>query len=73
MYNRKKMTVARKNLFGCREGQKVLFSRNVKPGMFRLGIALKEIFLAYSTHFVFLTIRLVLGSVVIGEWIYEIT
>ena len=41
-----------------------MFSRNVKPGMFGLGIAPKEIFLAYSTQFVFLTIRLVPGNVV---------
>ena len=32
--------------------------------MFRLGIASKETFLAYSTHFVFLTIRLVPGNVI---------
>ena len=43
---------------------KVLFSRNVKPGIFELGIALKEIHLVYSTQFVFLTIRLVPGNVV---------
>ena len=67
-----------------REG-KVLFSGNVKPGMFRLGIAPKETFLMYSTQFVFLIIRLVPGNVVlvaidmcakrqiIGEWIYGIT
>ena len=41
-----------------------MFSRNVKPGMFGLGIAPKEIFLAYSTQFVFSTIRLVPGNVV---------
>ena len=41
-----------------------MFSRNVKPGMFGLGIEPKEIFLAYSTQFVFSTIRLVLGKVV---------
>ena len=53
--------------------------------MFGLGIAPKEIFLAYSTQFVFLTIRLVPGNVVMvaidmcgkspitGEWIYGIT
>ena len=64
---------------------KVLFSRNVKPGMFGLGIAPKEIFLAYSTQLVFSTIRLVAGNVVMvaidmcgkspitGEWIYGIT
>ena len=32
---------------------KVLFSRNDKPGMFGLGIAVKEISLAYSTQSVF--------------------
>ena len=53
--------------------------------MFGLGIAPKEIFLAYSTQFVFSTIRLVPGNVVMvaidmcgkspitGEWIYGIT
>ena len=43
----------------------VLFSRNIKPEMSGLGIAPKEIFLAYSTKFVFSTIRLVPGNVVI--------
>ena len=58
--------VALKHLFGCQKGQKVLFSRNVKPGMFGLGIVPKEIFLAYSTtQFVFLTLRLVPESMVI--------
>ena len=50
--------------------------------MFGLGTALKEVFFAYSTQFVFLTIRLVPGNVVMvgidlcgkslvmGEWIY---
>ena len=62
---------------------KVLFSRNVKPGMFGLSIAPKEIFLTYSTHFVFSTIRLVLGNMVAfdmcgkspitEEWLYGIT
>ena len=47
--------VTRKHLFGCRGGQKVLFSRNVKPGVFGLGIAPKKIFIAYPTQFVFLT------------------
>ena len=53
--------------------------------MFGLGIAPKEIFLAYSTQFVFSTIRLVPGNVVMvaidmcgkspitREWIYWIT
>ena len=53
--------------------------------MFGLGIVLKEIFLVYSTQFVFLTIRLVPGNVamvtinmcekspVMEEWIYGIT
>ena len=53
--------------------------------MFGLGIAPKETFLAYSTQFVFLIIRLVPGNVVMvaidmcgkspitGEWIYGIT
>ena len=62
-----------------------MFSRNVKPGLFGLGIVPKETFLTYSTQFVFLIIRLVPGNVVMlaidmcgkspitGEWIYEIT
>ena len=62
-----------------------MFSKNVKPEMFGLGIAPKEIFLAYSTRFVFSTIRLVPENVVMvaidmcgkspmtGEWIYGIT
>ena len=62
-----------------------MFSRNVKREMFGLGIAPKESFLAYSTQFVFLIIRLVPRNVVMvaidmcgkspitGEWIYEIT
>ena len=53
--------------------------------MFWLGIAPKDIFLAYSTQFVFSTIRLVTGNLVMvainmcgkspitGEWIYGIT
>ena len=53
--------------------------------MFRLDIAPKEIFLAYSTQFFFLTKKLVPGKVVMvaidmcgkspimGEWIYGIT
>ena len=76
--------VPRKHLFGCRGGE-VLFSRNVKLGMLGLGIAPQEIFLAYSTQFVFFTIRLVPGNVVMvaidmcgknaitREWIYGIT
>ena len=62
-----------------------MFGRNVKPGMFVLGIAPKETFPAYSTQFVFLIIRLVPGNLAIvaidmcgkspitGEWIYGIT
>ena len=58
--------------------------RNAKPGMSGLDIAPKEIFLTYSTQFIFLTIRLVPGNVVMvaidmcgknpitGEWIYGI-
>ena len=61
-----------------------MFSRNVKPGMFGLGIVPKEVFLAYPNQFVFLTIRLVPGSIfmvaidthrkssITGEWIYGI-
>ena len=43
-----------------------MFSRNVKLGMFRLGIVPKETFLTYSTQFVFLVIRLVPGNVVMA-------
>ena len=44
---------------------KVLFSRNVKPAMFGLAMVPKQIFLACSTQFVFLTIRIAPGNVVI--------
>ena len=44
--------------------RKVLFSRNIEPGMFGLGIVLKETFLVYSTEFVFLIVKLVPGNVV---------
>ena len=43
---------------------KILFSKIANPGMFGLGIAPKENFLAYSTQFIFLIIRLVPGNVV---------
>ena len=61
------------------------FSTIAKPGMFGLDIASKENFLAYSTQFIFLIIRLVPGNVVMvaidmcgkspitGEWTYGIT
>ena len=74
--------VVQKHIFACRREQKVLFSRIVKPRMFGLGIAPKEVFLAYSTQFLFLSKRLVPGSVVsvaidmhrespiITEWLY---
>ena len=64
---------------------KVLFSAIAKPGMFGLGMVPKEGFLAYSTQFIFLIIRLVPGNVVMvaidmcgkrpitGKWIYGIT
>ena len=55
--------MARKHLFVC-QGGKGLVSRNVKPRMFGLGTGPKEIFFAYSTLFVFLTINLVPGNVV---------
>ena len=48
---------------GRREG-KVLFITIAKPGMFGLDIASKENFLAYSTQFIFLIIRLVPGNMV---------
>ena len=62
-----------------------MFSRNVKPEILGLGMVPKEIFLAYSTQLVFLTIMLVPGNVVMvgidmcekspttGKWIYGIT
>ena len=63
-----------------------MFSSNVKPGgMFGLGMVPKENFLAYSTQFVFLAIRLVTENVVMvtidmcrkspimWEWAYGIT
>ena len=62
-----------------------MFSTIAKPEMFGLGMVPKEGFLAYSTQFIFLIIRLVPGNVVMvvtdmcgkipitGEWIYEIT
>ena len=63
-----------------------MFSSNVKSGgMFGLGMVLKENFLAYSTQFIFLTIRLVTENVVMvaidmcrkspimREWAYGIT
>ena len=66
-------------------GRQVLCSRNVKSGMFGLGIAPKEIFFAYSTQFIFSTIRLAPENMVMvaidmcgespttGESIYGIT
>ena len=76
--------MALKNLFSC-WGGKVFFSRIVKPGMFRLGIAPKENFLIYSTQFGFFKIRIVPGNLIMiaidmcgknpvtEEWIYGIT
>ena len=64
--------------------RKVFFSTIAKSGMLGLGMAPKENFLAYSTQFIFLMIRLVPGNVVIvaidmcgkspitGVWIYGI-
>ena len=82
MYNSTEYRWLESTYSAVREG-KVLFSRNFKPGMFGLGIAPKETFLAYSTQFMFSIIRLVPGNVVIvstdmcgkspitGEWIYK--
>ena len=61
MYNRTEYGWLESTYSAVREG-KVLFSRNVKPGMFGLGITAKEIFLAYSTQFVLLIIRLIPGN-----------
>ena len=59
-----------------------MFYTIAEPGMFGLGMVLKEVFLAYSTQFIFLIIRLVPGNVamvaidmcgkrpITGEWIY---
>ena len=64
--------------------RKVLFSTIAQPRMFVLGIVPKEGFLAYSTQFIFLIVRLVPGNVILitidmsgkspiaGEWIYGI-
>ena len=41
-----------------------MFSAVAKPGMFGLGMVLKEGFRAYSTQFIFFIIRLVPGNVV---------
>ena len=41
-----------------------MFSTIAKPEMFGLGMVPKEGFLAYSTQFIFLIIRLVPGNVV---------
>ena len=85
MYNRTEKPWLESTNSSVGEG-KVLFSRNVKPGIFGLGMfAPKETFLTYSTQFVFLIIRLVPGNLVMvandmcgkspitGEWIYGIT
>ena len=84
MYNCTEKRWLESTCSAVREG-KVLFSRNAKPGMFGLGIASKEIFLACSTQFVFLIIKLVPANVVVvtidmcgkssitEEWIYGIT
>ena len=61
-----------------------MFSTIAKPGMFGLGMVLRQGFLTYSTQFIFLIVRLVLGSMVMvavdmcgkspitGEWVYGI-
>ena len=76
--------MALNHLFSCWDG-KVLVRTIAKPGIFGLGMVPKEGFLAYSTQFIFLIIRLVPGNVVMvaidmcgkspitGEWIYGIT
>ena len=62
-----------------------MLSTIAKPGMFALDMVQKEGFLAYSTQFIFLIIRLAPGNLVMvaidmcgkspitGEWVYEIT
>ena len=44
---------------------KVLFRTIAKPGIFLLGMTLKENFLSYSTQFIFLITRLLPRNVVI--------
>ena len=62
MYNHTEQRWLESTCSAVREG-KVMFSKNVKPGMFGLGLVPKN-FLPYSTQFVFLMIRLVPGNVV---------
>ena len=62
-----------------------MLSTIAEPGMFGLSMVPKKVFLAYSTKFIFLIIRLITGNVVMvaidmcgkspitGEWIYGIT
>ena len=62
-----------------------MFSIIAELGMFGLGMVPKEVFLSYSTEFIFLIIRLVPGNVVMAaidmcgkspitwEWIHGIT
>ena len=57
MYNRTEKRWL-KGTYSAVGKRKVLFGRNVKSGMFGLGMVPKEIFLAYSIQFVFSTIRL---------------
>ena len=64
--------------------RKVLFSIIAQPRMFGLAMVPKEGFLAYSTQFIFLIVRLVPGNVILitidmsgkspiaEEWIYGI-
>ena len=55
-----------KSTYSTAEEGKVLFSTIAKPGMFGLEMRPKENFLAYSTQFIFLIIRLVTGNVVMA-------
>ena len=62
-----------------------MFSTIAETRMFGLGMVPKKVFLAYSTQFIFMIIRLVPGNVVMvatdmcgkspitGEWKYGIT
>ena len=63
MYNRTDLQWLESTFSAVWEG-KVLYSRNVKPQLFNLGITSKESFLAYSTQIVSMTLRLVPGNVV---------
>ena len=51
MYNRTEKQLLKSTYSAVGEGR-FLFNRNIKPGIFRLGMAPKKNFLIYSNHFV---------------------